>query len=73
MNFEDDYDFRAALATPNMMLGDFPITIGRARNPVNRQAGDGRNGGGNDRPHNNNGFSDEMRDGRGRGRDYDRM
>lgn len=31
VTFEDEYDYQAALANPNMMLGTTPISISRAR------------------------------------------
>jgi len=60
VTFEDEYDYQAALANPNMMLGNTPISISRARHSSQgqkrsysgegggRSSSGGGNGGGGD-------------------------
>ena len=54
VTFEDEYDYQAALANPNMMLGNTPISISRARHSSQGQkrsfsGGEGSGGGGGGR------------------------
>ena len=40
VSFEDEYDYQMALSNPNMMLGQTPISISRARHSGGGGGGD---------------------------------